>query len=281
MPQHLEEAAKGGDIDGAQGLSPDMVYGEGNEPDLGEEGGETEPPPDGADAEAPTEKPDEPEKSADEPAKPDDEPAKPEGSDWDKDRQAKDQEIANLRKDKATLEGQLAAAATKPPAEGEEPAEDDGEISELDEFADEEDRTKVVNELIRRDKQRAADDANRDNLRAYEEVLTEADKKYSPELRNEAVKRLAEVWASEGFGPANYPSPASTRVAVMGMYAQLAQEKAVEAAKKPPAKKPRQPAQDPGRGGSEVAVAPSGMETVDEAFASMAAEGKVGWAQEP
>lgn len=192
----------------------------------------------------------------------DDEPA---AKEWDKTRQQKDQELANLRKQNAQLMEVLARPAGE--AEAADTGDAEIDLSELDEYADDDARNAVVNQLIRRQKRLEAEIASRDNKAAYHAILAQCDKDFGPEFRNEAINRVKEIWDEAGFGDETYPDAGSTRVAVRGVYAELQNAQLRSEVKGKAAKSTRKPGPKPdtGRGGSVAKHVVSGMLTREEA----------------
>ena len=264
-------------------------------------------------AEPTTDQPQEPTHDPEEDAEPEAEPeddAKP--KEWDKDRQARDQKMANLLKENEALKAQLEtakAASANPDAgaldedgdeadltlDGKSEAQLRADIKPLDEFSSEEDRNHNLTILAKLDELRSArDQAVRDRA-AYYRILRECDKDYGAEFRNEAMARAKKLAEDQGFGTKiPLPSPAHTRLALRGIYAELkadklSQAKAVPAKTSTPAKasppaKSDAPVVDPGKGGvfgydeSDVPP-PSDIETIDSIFDGMQKSGLVPWAR--
>jgi len=222
LPEHLKAPPP---MEGALGLTADMLYNDADPP---------EPPKEEKKPAAEKEPEDQagPKRAA---GKPPEKPQEPEAADkgckqaWDREKQERDQELANLRKEnerlKAAAEGKT-PAREKAPAKADGPADEEAEapgkaekpavapgeggtsdgkalsdltdeeladLQELDEFAEETDRNKVLNEIIRRENQRARrekaerlsrDEQNRQaaNKKAYEALLDEGAKKYGADL---------------------------------------------------------------------------------------------------
>lgn len=284
LPPHLDPDNPANGDDSGFAITESMFYGE---PDAAP----AKPQPKAAKEEADTPVEEEPEAPKEEVKA---QPRKTDGT-WDKDRQAKDQEIANLRK-------QVEALTTKALAQDKLPAEapaaktlTDQQIADIQELGDDasyEQLISVVNEMARRDKARVsqlaelkaerdaekADKANHANRSAYEELLAEADKRYGKEFHNAAVARMAELWEEQGFGPSRYPDAGHTRVALMGVYAELKSaklESELAEAKKGKAK-PAGPATDGLRRAAPAVDFSGGAMTLEEAAAQMKAEGRFG-----
>jgi len=223
----------------------------------------------------PTEVPDEPveipaelEAEEDPQAK---EPEPTQQQEWDLERQRKDEEMADLRKENERLKA--APAQPETPAEEPEPVV---ELTDLDEYATEEDRNAAVNELIRRRKADEANQVQQSNRDAFDAILTKADEKYSPDFRNKAVELLREQWKEQGFTADYYPDPGSTEIAVLGAYAQLdaaaTRAKLEKLESEPPKKQP--PKADPAKSGKRPSMGPASLTiSMDEAIGEMAAEG--------
>jgi hypothetical protein len=265
----------------------------------------------------PTEPADEPDKGgdADEPDKADkadqaDKPKKADEADeaddakrpaWDKDRQRRDQELADLRKKLSTLEEAIAAAnrtgqppVQEPPAKGDEDVDLDAELAPLDEFATEAERNERFNVLVKRQRalearqqkreaQADAETSQRANKEAYNRLLDECDGDFGAEFRNAAVERMREVWNEAGFKPGNFPDPAHTRLAVRGVYAELKAAKLL-AQPKPTAKPkgtPKGAAQKPpasssARGGRPSRITGGSLtETLDQTLDRLVATGRI------
>lgn len=194
---------------------------------------------------------------------------KPKGKEWDKDRQAKDQELATLRKENAELK---AKATTEPenPEEDEEPLADEdidplenktldelrASLKPLDEFSSNEDI--IHNDKVRTkiEEVRALRDWNRRSRSAYNRILAQGDKDFGAEFHNEVVKNVTDLWKSEGFGTTKpVPDPAHTRLAVRAFYAEAKVRKLEKSltgkseAKPKAPEKPKTPVLDTGHGG--------------------------------
>jgi len=281
-----------------QGISAESLYGKPGEGVNGEEGlsDATVKP---TDEKAEEEKP--PEKSEEKPPVEKDEEADTKPG-WDKERQKKDQQLANLRKTNEVLLSQLKASGDKPDGEDtvatiDKPLMSDEDFNEFlgmdapDEFADEDERKAydgkrnlAMRELLRRDQVRTQNDAARTeeevmtaNRSAYNTLLDEADAQYGAEHRNAAVKQMADLWQEQGFTPGNYPSAEITRLAIMGVYAQLA----LKASGKPPVKKATKKSipLDSGRGGDTPTRKKGGdlNRSNEQALAEMVESGEADW----
>ena len=160
---------------------------------------------------------------------------------WDKDRQKRDQELAAVTKDRDQMSERLQALESQ--MQGQGPAAEDasgeqGDLGDdyvdiqalepLDEFATEEDRNARMNQMLqnqqagdarsRAREQRQAQDANR---QAFNTIVDEACKKHGAEHRNAIVEQVRTQWQDGGFNANHYPDAATTRMAVLGVAAQL------------------------------------------------------------
>ena len=151
---------------------------------------------------------------------------------WDKDRQTRDQYLADARKENrelhdrlARLEGQVAAGR---PGEAKGPAGDDPDLDEIDPLDTEEDVGRKFNALSRRlraaeTRGQAAEDreTQRANQEALAAVLNEGAAQYGEAHRNEVLQRAREVWAEQGFDTGQLPDGPSARALILGTYAQV------------------------------------------------------------
>jgi len=155
---------------------------------------------------------------------------------WDKTRQAKDQEIANLRKQLTAAQEALTTAKKETPGVKGKPEA----LPELDEFADVADVVKHLNATRRQlaEYQTRVQDA--ENVKAYNDILTLACKVpgVGEEKRNDIDTELRKLFQERGYDDNRYPPADQVEDAAFRVALEMALEAKTEAATPPPKPKP-------------------------------------------
>ena len=165
---------------------------------------------------------------------------------WDKDRQARDQELANLRKETQSLKEQLSGKEVVEPVE----------LPVLDDYSDMAAVAKHIKAARAENAELREMLEQRDNKDAYNELLTNVCKLpgVGEEQRNIIDGRMKAAFKERGYGPGNYPSPEQTE----DLATRFAQELVIESLKTKPGKTKAAPkskaAPDTGKGGKPASV---------------------------
>lgn len=211
---------------------------------------------------------------------PDKEPKAVKGKEWDKTRQAKDQEIANLRKELAAAKEKL----TKP-----EKVAATGDLPALDEYSTVADVAKhltAVNaKLAQVEQERAEERKNSqetENLAAYNQILDTACKMegVGEDRRNDLATEMRRIYTERGYSEDHYPNRYETE----DLAFRIALEMTLEGKKTPPPVKPK-PAEKvfTGKGakpaGDSIAIPEGPPEVVARHMAAAAKKGSYppGW----
>jgi hypothetical protein len=238
-----------------------------------------------------------------------DEPEAKKGAEWDKNRQALDQEKANrvkaenelkdLRAETAQMQESLNRLVsqnetlTKAKAPPKGPVADAEELVALTEESDIGTVERRMNEVATRKVKEMADrmsakiDSKMDSMgkkidevggevqamgddRILEELQVRLDREHGPQFRNQAVSDTNQYFKDKGLG---LPTPSEFNLALEMQYLKLAQAEKDKKGKDKPKKDAH--TVDSGTGGSVPRVE-VGNETLDEAVAAMTREGKWG-----
>ncbi len=207
---------------------------------------------------------------------------------WDPERQKRDQQIANLKKERDSLKRELAQREEGGARDVQEIATELAELaaSPLDELStegDQRERTQKLNQLTAelavaqvRDKQSVADNEELDTV--LDTVCGDPD--VGAKYRNEIIAGLNKEVEKLGFGPGNWPSSEHAREIAYRVGLKLALADKAKAPPQPP--KPAAPALDKTTAGQAPPkpTAQSGrtpqFSTTAEALAYMAKHGELG-----
>jgi chromosome segregation ATPase len=228
-------------------------------------------------------------------------------AEWDKERQAKDQELANLRKENERLKAQTPADQPAKPGQDATAVEDaaakveaaEEDLADLDAYADLSEVIEKQNALARALKaQRAAMEAQKADLEervvkpqeeaaakgAFDAMVGEACREVAEALGGEAeqyrtdlVKAIESVAKARGYDRANLPTAEQARDIALAE----ARRMAVRGLKDGKAVKPKAeaPKLDSGRGGFRAGETGRAGGSLDDALSDMGKQGKLDWAK--
>lgn len=301
LPAHLQPPMNDDSGIPGTGITAADVYGGDNAADRAKDLGpdaELGGPQDPTDATDPAnqsvkdEEPDEESEEAPEEPEPEDKPV------WDKERQRRDQTIANLRKENIRLRSTLDSEAEKPDEKTSAQEEADEalkDLAELDpDIADLDDVIQAQNRVVAALKQQkadfkaeladiqastSADDQADADAEAFETLIDEACETVGEQLRTAIVKSVNEAFSERKYSDDNLPPEEQVRDLVFSIAHKAHAEHLVETAKAAKKKKTKAPVPrtDTVSGGSPADILKGTAQDVDEAWDQMEREGQLGW----